>query len=282
MKVIDHVNKAINSYPGLYMLRNYEESTFAVLHHCFIVLGNGTEWAETDDPKTGGYLTSPQYRKVKEEWIRIKDKPYGEEKCELDPRAFKEKIYYFEKIDKKRSGVDVLIGESEGFKIVFESELEDLKKKFKVCDGHKDYNPDVHTHSYFLVGENENDKKNPYPNFQKKYSPFWEIEPQLIQEDWRVAGLDHLKYWQTYFNDEERVKGYHYYKHPESLKEYIIKHYKDNPEKHPNWIQDVRDGYEIQEFDGANFEEFETIRWEKELKKTKDFLLETIERLECV
>lgn len=283
MKVVDHVNQAINSYPSLYMYGNYEESTFMVLHHCFIVLGNGIEWAYTGDPKTGGYLTSPRHRKVHDDWVRIKDKPYGKEKCELDPRAFKERIYYFEEIDADKPNKFMLIEKSGAdIKVVFESDLDELKKKYKVCDGIEDYIPGIHTHFYFPTRTEGLKRTAPYPNFQKKYSCFWEIEPQLIQEDWLIAGLDHLKYWQAYFNDEERIKGYYRYKERKSIKEYIITYYKNEPEKHPNWIQDVRDGYEIQEFDGENFEVFATIKWKKELKETKDFLSETIERLESV
>jgi len=282
MKVIDHINQAINNYPSLYIYDTYEDSAFAVLHHCFIVLGNGIEWAYTGDPKTEGYLVQPRHRRLHDDWVRIKDKPYGKEKCELDPRTFKEKIYYFEEIDTEHSREGWVFGKSGEFKVVFESALEDLKKKYKVCNDSGEYIPGVHTHFYHPTRTEGLKRTDPYPNFQKKYSCFWEIEPELIQEDWLLAGLEHLRYWQAYFNDEERVKGYYRYKDRRSLKEYIIKYYKDNPEKHPNWIQDVRDGYEIQEFDGENFEVFATIRWEKELKDTKDFLSETIERLENV
>lgn len=285
MKVIDHVNQAINNYPSLFIYDTYEDSAFAVLHHCFIVLGNGIKWAYTGDPKTGGYLVHPKHRRLHDDWVRIKDKPYGKEKCELDPRAFKEKIYYFDEIDtdKSKSGIMLIAKPCDDINVVFESQLDALKKKFKVCNDKGDYIPGVHTHFYSSTGPKGGARTNPYPNFQKNYSCFWEIEPQLIQEDWLIAGLDHLKYWQAYFNDDERIKGYYRYKdHHKSLKEYILKYYKDNPEKHPNWIQDVRDGYEIQEFDGENFEVFATIKWEKELKETKDFLAETIERLENI
>ena len=277
MKVVDHVNQAINTYPSLYMLDNYENSTFAVLHHCLIVLGNGIEWADTGNPKTGGYLVQPRYRKLHDDWMRIKDKPYGKEKCELDPRAFKEKTFYFEEIDTDRSDTLFLIGKS-NFKTVFESDLKELKEKYKVCESHVDYVPGFHTHWYFPINLYDA-RKNPYPNFQKKYSCFWEIEPGLIQEDWRVAGIEHLKFWQEYFNDPKRVKGYYRYKNLKELKKYIIEYYRDKPDKHPNWIQDVRDGYEIQEFDGENFEEFTSIRWDKELKNTKEFLSETLRRI---
>ena len=280
MKVIDHVNRAINSYPTLYMYDTYEDSKFAVMHHCYFVLGNGMEWANTGNPKTGGYMVSPQYKKVRDEWVRKKDKPYGREKCELDPIAFKEKVFYFEEINKeasKRHGMAVITGAQSIS--VFESDLVDLKKKFKVCDKEDEYIPDFHTHYYFEARSNGKGMVDPYPYFEKTHSPFWEIEPELIQEDWRIAGVEQLKFWQEYFNDEERVKSYHYYKNPDSLEVYIIKYYKNKPDIHPNWIQDVRDGYEVPEFDGENFEELADIRWQKDLKKTKEFISETLERI---
>lgn len=288
MKVVDHVNKAINTYPSLYIYDTYEDSAFAVLHHCFIVLGNGIEWAYTGDSKTGGYLVQPRYRKRRGEWERIKDEPYGKEKCKLDPRAFKEKIYYFEEIDVELSrGRSMLFGKNS--KTVFESELEELKKQYKVCKGHfegrLDYIEGHHTHFYFDAGTEGRKTINPYPNFQKKYSCFWEIDSKLIQEDWRTAGIGHLKFWQEYFNGPERVKGFHSYnsdKNVASFREYVFRYYKDYPEKHLNWIQDVRNDYEVQEFDGENFEELSAIRWEKTLKETKEFLSETIERLENI
>jgi len=278
MKVIDCVNESINSHPSLYMADNYEESTFEVLHHYFIVLGNGIEWADTGDPKTGGYLTHPVHRESDDEWVRIKDKPYGEEKYELDSRPFfKEDLFYFGEIDQETSSEDFMARKLSE-KIVFESELIELKKKYKVCEFSTDYVKGFHTHCILKTGRYLHDG-DPYPNFSKRYSCFWEIEPNLIQEDWRLAGIDHLEYWREYFDDEERVKGYHYYKNPESLKKFVIEFYKNKPEKHPDWIQAVRDGYEFPEFDGDNFEEFASLRWKKELKKTKEFISETLERI---
>ena len=275
MKVTDCVNQSINIHPSLYMVDNYEKSTFEVLHHYFIVLGNGIEWADTYNPKTGGYLTHPVYQESGGERVRTEDKPYGEEKCELDSRPFfKEDLFYFGKIDQENSSAHFMSRELSG-NVVFESELRELKKKYKICGSSADYVKGFHTH-HSLLTKAHSSRNNPYPNFSKRYSCFWEIEPNLIQEDWRLAGVDHLKYWQKYFNDEERVKGYHYYKNPKSLKEFVTNHYQ--PEKHPDWIQAVRENYEFPEFDGTNFEEFASLRWEKELKKTKEFISETIER----
>jgi len=282
MKVIDHVNQSISKYPSLFMVNNYEDSKFAVLHQDFIVLGNGMEWAYTPDPKDGGYLTHPIMKETEDgEWVRLYDEPYGKEKCELDPRVFKEKIFYFEEIDVKLAEEGYVFGATSG-NVVFESELEELKKKHKACTGRKDYVRGFHTHFYFPCGKTYDQKKDPYPNFSKRYSCFWEIDPKLIKEDWRLAGIEHLKYWQDYFDDPERVKSYHYYKNPKSFKKWVVSRYKERPEQYPDWVEAVRKDYRLPKFDGNNFEEMSEIRWERELKKTKEFLSETIERLESV
>ena len=39
----------------------------------------------------------------------------------------------------------------------------------------------------------------PYPNFDKKYSPFWEEGAKYIQEDWRLAGLAYLETCKKFF-----------------------------------------------------------------------------------
>jgi len=279
MKVIDCVNMNINAYPSLYMLKNYEESTFAVLHHYFVVLGNGIEWAHTYDPKTGGYLTDPKYKEIYGEWVRVKNKPYGKEKYKIDPRAFKEKIFYFVKIDTDRSEKGSITPvEVYKYKTIFESDLKELKKKYRICESHIDYVHGFHTHYYYPVNMYSL-INNPYPNFSKRFSCFWSIDPKFIQEDWRLAGINHLKHWQKYFNDKERVKGYHYYKNPVSLKKFITKTYKNNTKKYPDWIQSVRDNYEFQIFNGSNFEELANTRWKTELQKTKKFLSNTLKRL---
>ncbi len=278
MKVKDCVNQRINEFPSLYMVDNYEKSTFEVLHHYFIVLGNGIEWADTGDPKTGGYLIHPVNQESGDEWVRIKDRPYGEKKCELDPRPFfKEDLFYFGEIDKETS-MDDFMSRKPSEKVVFRSELKELSKKYKICESSADYIESVHTHCILKTGRCSA-MDNPYPNFSKRYSCFWEISPELIQEDWRLAGIDHLKYWQVYFDDEERVKGYSYYKNPKSLKKFVIDKYKNQPERYPDWIRAVRVAYEFREFDGEDFEEFASLRWEKNLKDVKEFISETIERI---
>ena len=57
-------------------------------------------------------------------------------------------------------------------------------------------------YKYFAYLAHDPDKQEsikPYPNFDKEYSCLWEIEPDLIQVDWKNAAIEHLEYWKTYF-----------------------------------------------------------------------------------
>ena len=79
MKLEDYIKRSISEYPSLYAGVDYESSRLKVLEQIFLVNGNGIEWANTGNPKTGGYAVDPQYVRRKGEWHRLKDKPYGKE-----------------------------------------------------------------------------------------------------------------------------------------------------------------------------------------------------------
>ena len=55
MKVKDYISKSIQEYPSLYKAATYEESKLLVMNHVFFTNGNGIEFAETENPKEGGY-----------------------------------------------------------------------------------------------------------------------------------------------------------------------------------------------------------------------------------
>lgn len=55
MRLVDKVYKSINEYPRLFWTGNFEESRILVLHHLFLVLGNGYAWTED------GYLIDSEY-----------------------------------------------------------------------------------------------------------------------------------------------------------------------------------------------------------------------------
>ncbi len=253
MTVEDTVKKSIIEYPSLYLCDNYEDSKFNVLEHYFLTLGNGIEWAHTKDPLKGGYLTEPKSKSSKGDWKRIIDAPYGKIKCTEDfSRYFSEKMFvvYDEDYNKNSKAYDV-----------FESDV----KLYK--------NP-------HLVLEIENKKREyPYPNFSKEFSCFWEIDPNLIQSDWKEEGLKHMLYWQEYFNDPERVKSYsHYHISDKSIKD-VEKYIETYYIKEGKTIKQIGKEYGFPEFDGKNYKELQINRWNKELASIQKFLKETIKRL---
>lgn len=284
MKVIDAVNLSIANYPTLYLAPTYEESKRAVLHHLFIVLGNGIEWANTKDPKKGGYLTSPEYRRMKnDEYKRKIDRPYGKEKHPLDPRFFTENCYEFAPIDTKLSPIFKVLGawrdlnRNEKDEILFEQELS-TRKDWVLC-GTKDY-PDTTKYVAELIDKKVRDR-DPYPNFSKQYSCFWEPGVEYIQPDWLDAAIEHLEYWVTYFNDDKRSEEYHYRYNANTIKD-VIKLAKEQAEKvGKDWVTVLHKEWEWPSFDPAktNKENANDHWYNKELPKTTKFLKETLEKL---
>jgi len=88
MKIKDYIIKEILQYPTLYKAKNYEESRLQVLNQIFFTLGNGLDFAETEDVAKGGYLVEPKNVELDGDWIRIKDEPYGKETIAPLPKNF--------------------------------------------------------------------------------------------------------------------------------------------------------------------------------------------------
>ena len=267
------------------------------------MLGNGIEWAHTKDPKKAGYLTEPKSRKYKGEWTRKYDLPYGKLKIDLDIEPYiQNDIYELRKIDHERTKKSLIdwasfmeveeiknnayhiteernYGESKIFQqTLFTADEFDKLPPNTLRIGDK-YNE---SYNYFLalVKKSESsDKRQPYPNFQKQYSCFWEDGSELIQDDWKEAGYEHMKYWQEFYNDEERIKLDFHYPKPEnikSLKEHIEKYYIKEKKK---TIEQIAKDNDFPDFDGNNYEALTWYRWNKDVKKTKEFLEETLLKL---
>lgn len=307
MNWIDTVNSAIQRYPTLYLKKSWEDSEFAVAHHFFIVLGNGCEWAKTKDPKKGGYLTEEKKYRKGEDWFRKIDPPYYKEpKINLHKDTFNMKVVKYQICEishdfSEKSGYIEESRYSEGKRVKLskrlytKEELSDLQNsvgKIFIIDGYRadiKYNKKKHG-DYILSAEPIcqnwiiSDRENPYPNFQKDYSPFWEDGVKFIQPDWRNAAIKHLKFWKTWFSDESNHKKYSYC--PENtergtLKDYIIKYckgYSDPPTE--QFIKKVRKEYGCSIFDGKNWGEMEQYRWRRHLKGVNSFLDNTLSLLE--
>ncbi len=308
MKVIDTVKKSFFTYPTLYLSKNFDSIKFSVMEHMFIVLGNGIEWAKTKNLNQGGYLLEPHYHNRK----RVYDTPYGKDIIDIDITQYlqADKIYEFGEIDHKetKSSISamskIFVEMDEETKIILlnkfvkrkssyeaekrgkilwlESEFDKLPEKTLIPDQH--YNE---TYKYFLriiePREEEDSslgKRNPYPNFQKQYSCFWEKGVEYIQEDWRIEAINHLSYWKEYFNDSERIKEYSNYPKEKDDKEFLAilkRQIKDGASP-----KSVFDNYGYKPFDLNDKDAYKKAskeRWDTDLSDIKSFIDETIYKL---
>jgi hypothetical protein len=202
MRVEEAVYNSLRHYPSLYKRDTYEESKREILHHYFIVLGSGIEWAYTKKPEDGGYLTEHEYYKRKKDEdgypLQKYNKPYHKSGIKIDEsylkKCFEQKMFYvFPKVYGKADTlpiweVDILtIWEDETDKI--DTEIYDLS------DVHREF-----SNTFY--------KFNPYPNFDKQFSPFWEGHRgsgglKYIKDDWLEAAIEHLTDCKDFFENPE-------------------------------------------------------------------------------
>ncbi len=298
MTVKDTVNRSILRYPTLYLdKKSYENAKFWVLHQYFIVLGNGIEWANTKDPKKGGYLLEMgegTHKKVNDEWERMYDKPYGKVTIGEDvEQYFTKKVYKLSVIDhegtKKWAKImkplkstthghiqpDFSNRNDENLKKrVFLKNEFDLLPHNTLLPGTK-YNE---SYKYFLhevKRESSDERRSPYPNFSKQFSCFWEKGMEYIKDDWREEAIIHLEHWQKYFADPNQLINYSHYPKPGDLKKHIETYYFAKNKS----IKEVAKDYKFPNFDGTNYEELEAKRWKKQYADITMFLSETINKL---
>lgn len=80
MYLLDYAKITICEYPSLYLFPDFNSCFIRVLDQVFGSIGSHCEWAQTKNPKDGGYVCIPHYSKRRGEYIRKLDKPYGKEK----------------------------------------------------------------------------------------------------------------------------------------------------------------------------------------------------------
>ena len=212
MKLLNQIKKSIYTYPCISLFSTFEASQLRILDHFFGVLGGGYEWANTKNPKRGGYLCEPKYYKRKDEWIRVYDKNYNEESIDTNLEAyFKEPVVEVATHPSYKQLFTGTLSEFEQHpdKQEWESSCFNLHNK-------KEYKLDAkYTITYNIIQSNvrhlsrfhkdnwfEFDCWQPYPNFSKDYSPFWKPGVEYIQEDWRYGALWWLQECKRYFNDD--------------------------------------------------------------------------------
>lgn len=255
MKVEEAVYASLVRCPTLYKRPSYEEAKRDVMHHYFIVLGNGLEWAHTKNPKHGGYLTGDKYYKRDGEWVRKYDKPYHKSGVIIDQtyldKFFSQKLYYVWAKDwTDGSGVT---GKHPN---VWEEDLHTVDlTKWDLCE----VNAGIFNSDW-----------EPYPNFDKKYSCFWEDKVKYIQDDWLEAAIEHLNVCKVWFLDDKKFVNSRYQVRANELEE-----------RHKNYKLGCTDllWYD-KTFDwGGDFERLATLMNEKCRKESLQFIEETLGRL---
>jgi hypothetical protein len=192
MKVEEVVYQSLRDHPTLYKRLTYEEARRDVLHHYFIVLGSGIEWAWTKVPEEGGYLTEHEFYKTKKNEdgyaLQKYNKPYHKSGIVIDQeyldKFFSQKLYYV--WGKGEYGIPNSRQEHPN---VWEEDLHTVDLNRWIVH-------DVAARDY---------PWQPYPNFKQTYSPFWEDGCKYIQEDWRLAAIEHLEFCKDWFNTPENL-----------------------------------------------------------------------------
>jgi len=136
------------------------------------------------------------------------------------------------------------------------------------------YGEEVYTETPILAPLSTSYEFQPYPAFDKEYSPLWETD--FIQEDWKMGALLWLHECNNYFNDQERVKKYLYYP-SEKNKIDLKKHVTTLMSK--DSVEQINKDYGTICFNGNNLEEFAQERWMNTLNDTLKFIEETTIRL---
>jgi len=269
MKIADYISKSIQEYPSLYKDVDYEKSKLKVLCQIFFTNGNGLEMAETDNPKEGGYVVEPKHKKYKktDDWIRIKDKPYGKEKYKPIPDGYFESITYY----------------------VYASEhpIETIYRKGKYGDDKIYFRYDKKVDSEFrqpkLYKAESLHPFSPYP-FSKGFSIACDVfyDGVFLQDDWMQELIILCKRTMEYFNDENQYKNNSYYPTENKIKQ-DLNYFKERFNKDGlKGLTDLRKtwGYEAKETlpDYAEIETRKNNSWKKFHKEQLDFLAKFLKK----
>lgn len=266
MKIKDQISKSIQEFPSLYKSKNYEESKLKVLDHLFFVIGGGLEFAETETPEEGGYITEPKFKKIDGEWERKKDKPYGKEKYAAIPEDYFDSIVYY------------VYGTQEPIIHVRKD-----RYRTKVY-----YKFPKHKHEFEkpkLYEAFSEHKFRPYP-ISKNFSLACDVlyKNTFLQDDWMAELLILCKRTLEYFNDENQYKENIYYPKDSKIKQ-DVKYFEETFSK--RGVEGVRDlrktwGYAAKN-DCPDYEEVRARKqesWDKFIKEQKAFLNEFIKKFD--
>ena len=203
MKIKDFISRSIQTYPTLYKCDNYYNSKLKVLNQIFFTIGNGYEVAETKIPEEGGYVVEAKYKRNKktDDYIRIKDKPYGKEKYKELPTDYFDTIIY--KVSSLKSPIEIINNGEDNVYYRYDKDIEDCE------DFYKPKLRKIISNYPFI----------PYP-FSKNYSLICDMyyKNEFMQQDWIDESIILCKETLKYFLNEELYKKNSYYPTEKSIK----------------------------------------------------------------
>jgi hypothetical protein len=258
MKIKDYISRSIQEYPSMYKDVDYEKSKLKVLNHIFFVIGNGLEFARTENPKEGGYICDRSGKN---------NKPYGKEKYKKIPKDYFESVIYY----------------------VYASEypLEVITKKSRYPGGKTYYryrnSVDSPMREPRLYKAECLGPFSPYP-ISEGHSLISEVfyKGAFIQEDWLEEAVFLCERTLPYFKNHDEYSGNPYYPSESRIKK-DLKYFEDTfADKGEKGVADLRKtwGYPVNE----NVPTYEEIlrkkvkTWEKFQKEQIGFLEKFIKK----
>ena len=249
MKVIDYISKYIQDYPSLYKDINYERSKLKLLNHTFFVIGNGVEFAQTDNPNEGGYMVLPKYKKDRQTdgYVRVKDKPYGAVKHKPLPKDYFETDIYY--VSNGIRPIDIR-------QVKHNRYDQDFYFRFRKGDDLLYNGPTVfkaeslHNLSPYPIAFNHSNVADIYYN------------NLFLQDDWMAELVLLCKYTLEYYTDETQYVNSHHYPSEDRIK-YAIRIFNDTYAKEGiKGVLHLRDiwGYEAKD----TVPDYDEVRLKKE------------------
>lgn len=169
----EFIIRAVNAYPSLYASPSPEETKFRILDQTLNTIGNGIYMESFEgEPVSDAEIAEAQ------KWFHCERAAYGYMKtC---------------KLGEGKHSWEMPEGDPE--LVVRSEEMKD------------------HPEIVYWVEFNTNELQDPYPNFQKEYSPVWDksdISFEALGVEWAQAAHWFYCRCRDYFLDAERVRSYH-------------------------------------------------------------------------
>lgn len=247
----EYILRSVSEHPSLYASPSSEESKFRVLDHILNTIGNGADMASFEGiPLTKKKVSATQ------KWFRCERAAYGYTKTkEIGSGEFKWTV------------------PDGDYKVV--APVDELSNY-----------PEIIHWVEFDTGH----KRDPYPNFSKKYSAVWDkgdVKFEALGKEWAEAAIWYYEKCQEYFSDPRSYNSYHSAfpcdtedKTNRTIKDYMS--YIGSVDKYPT-NNAITEAYECEFIgDRTNKDDvaaFITRRWEKEHKRILDFIEDTLTRL---